>query len=365
MSLRRDRPPNQKRNDWLCLRHSGNETSQGGEDGILREIFRVLEEAGKLPEQARDRWAVEFGAWDGQHLSNVWALIKGCGWSGVLLEADETRVREMRANYADELDRVSCVCATVGLDGEALLDALLAGTPAPDRLQLMVIDIDGADYHVWKSLQRFSADVVVIEFNPTVPNHVSFVQPPSVDVHQGSSLLAMVELGAALGYELVSATAFNAFFVRRELYPLFGIEDNSLNLMYSPAMPTEIFQLYDGTIRVCGTKKLLWLGRRFSDADFQIVDAGRRQFPFAPGTGAEPRSRQGKQSRRRKAGAAKAHQSGLHEWKAKLKARAEAAEAALRGEYWRGLRAGVVAATAVAAVILCLVSQRPTRGRPA
>jgi hypothetical protein len=52
-----------------------------------------------------------------------------------------------------------------------------------------------------------------------------------MSVYQGSSLLAMVELGKAKGYELVCVTTFNALFVRADYFPLFHIPDNALPLM--------------------------------------------------------------------------------------------------------------------------------------
>lgn len=79
-----------------------------------------------------------------------------------------------------------------------------------------------------------------------------------MSVYQGSSLLAMVDLGKQKGYELVCVTAFNAIFVRREGYPLFKIPDNSLHAMRDFYMESLIFQLYDGTLVLTGCKKLLW-----------------------------------------------------------------------------------------------------------
>ena len=46
----------------------GDEFSQFGEDGIVREILTRLSEAG---DQELDQWCVEFGAWDGIRGSNT------------------------------------------------------------------------------------------------------------------------------------------------------------------------------------------------------------------------------------------------------------------------------------------------------
>ena len=44
--------------------------SQFGEDGILSELIS------RLPQEALNHTAVEFGAWDGIHLSNIANLVK-------------------------------------------------------------------------------------------------------------------------------------------------------------------------------------------------------------------------------------------------------------------------------------------------
>ena len=108
-------------------------------------------------------------------------------------------------------------------------------------------------------LEHFSPRLVVIEFNPTIPNDVFFVQARDQSFNHGSSLLALIELARQKGYELVVTTDVNAFFVRSDLFHLFGIEDNSIGAIHNPgAYESRIFQLYDGTL-VLGRKKKSFL----------------------------------------------------------------------------------------------------------
>ena len=65
------------------LRFGRKVHSQGAEDGVTEEIFRVI--------GTRSKWCVEFGAWDGVFLSNTCNLIRNHGWSAVLIEGDKTR----------------------------------------------------------------------------------------------------------------------------------------------------------------------------------------------------------------------------------------------------------------------------------
>ena len=55
--------------------------SQCGEDGVLGRIFDVI--------GSRSRYFVEFGAWDGQHLSNTANLRLNHGWQGLLMEGSD------------------------------------------------------------------------------------------------------------------------------------------------------------------------------------------------------------------------------------------------------------------------------------
>ena len=66
-----------------------NNFSQNGEDGIIEELNKRL----RIKEQKRSNWCVEFGAWDGKHLSNTFNLIKK-SWQGVYIEGDLCRYRD-------------------------------------------------------------------------------------------------------------------------------------------------------------------------------------------------------------------------------------------------------------------------------
>ncbi|OQS04432.1 hypothetical protein THRCLA_03331 [Thraustotheca clavata] len=276
---RRYPPAKCKVNDWL-IRDSFNVTSQGGEDGVLERIFKILNEY-EGRESSEGRWCVEFGAWDGKHLSNTWKLLHQEKWHGVLIEATKERFDEMQSMYAS-FPRVTCLNQFVTFDSDDSLEAILKRTNVPIDLDLISIDIDGADYHIWDSLKQYAPKVVVIEFNPTIPNNVVYIQDKDMSIYQGSSLAALIELGKAKGYELVSTTTFNGIFVLKELYPLFHIEDNSIDKMHDVTMPTEFFQLYDGTLKITGVKKLLWKKQPIHEKDIQIFSAAQRRFPLMP-----------------------------------------------------------------------------------
>jgi hypothetical protein len=172
----------------------------------------------------------------------------------------------------------------VGFTEEDGLDAILAETPIPREFDVLSIDIDGNDYHVWNAIERYRPNVVVIEYNPTIPSAVNFVQKADMRVNHGSSILALVRLAGHKGYELVSATQHNCFFVGREYFDRFGIGDNSVDAIRpDDSLVTYIFNGYDGTVLLSGHGKLAWHDVPYRASRLQQIPRPFRRFPDSAG----------------------------------------------------------------------------------
>lgn len=245
-------------------------TSQGGEDGVIERLFTVIPPI--------HRFCVEFGAWDGKLYSNTWSLLNMRDWSGVLIEGVEQRFRALEATYSGASGRVRLNNCYVTLDGPTRLDRLLAEAGAPVDFDLLSIDIDGNDWHVWQSLNDFHPRVVIVEFNPTIENDILFVQDPDPLIHQGCSLLALVELGKQKGYELCATTEVNAFFIERSLFSRLGIADNDIDALHQPRWPAKIFHGYDGTFFAVGATRLIWHDTALTQEDYQVLPTHMRFF---------------------------------------------------------------------------------------
>jgi hypothetical protein len=262
----------------LLEEHRSDVYSQFGEDGMIRKALEVL--------PAGPRWCVELGAWDGHHLSNTRRLMAEDAWSGVFIEGDAGRAEELRATYRGN-ERAHCINAFASFQGSAALDDLLASTPIPTDFDLLSLDVDGNDFHLWRSLERYRPRLLVVEFNATIPNDIEWVQAADPDVHHGSSLAAFVRLGKAKGYELIATSDFNAFFVDGAYFELFGIDDNSIDAIHTNrAFQTRVFQLYDGTLCWDGCTKLLWQNIDMRPERLQLIPKPLRYFP-----GTEPSAR--------------------------------------------------------------------------
>lgn len=246
-----------------------NVTSQCGEDGVLEDAFAALEiERGTC---------VEVGAWDGKVHSNTYNLIANRGWSGVLIESDRVRFEALQETYRDRPD-VTKLNRTVGFTSPDLMDEILAETPLPRNFDLLSLDIDGNDYHVFAAMKMFRPKVVLIEFNPSFPNDFRFVQAADARCSQGSSLLAITELAEEKGYELAGTTLCNGLYVRRELLPV--STRDSLDVLHPDArLQTYVVQLYDGTLLLAGYGDLIWKG---GPIDPSCVLTRRDEMVFQP-----------------------------------------------------------------------------------
>ena len=236
---------------WLWERNA-NINSQCGEDGVIAAILDLL--------PAHNRWCVEFGASDGRSGSTSRALIENHGYSAVLIEGDLTSFLQLQALYSGN-ERVFAFNEYIGLKPSNSIETILVRTAIPVDFDFISIDIDGCDYHVWKSMGAYRPRIVCIEFNPSIATGVRFVQAADFGVNQGSSLSSFVDLGKEMGYELVCVTEVNAIFVEKSIFPLCRIIDNrpeTLRLHHDSI--TWLFTGYDGKVFLSGNKTLPWHG---------------------------------------------------------------------------------------------------------
>jgi hypothetical protein len=214
------------------LDHLRNEHSQWGEDGILDKLFGLM--------GVESGYFVEFGAWDGIHFSNTYALYRK-GWSGCYIEGNSTRFLELQKNVT--ADRVTNVNVFVTIDGENSFDSIMARVKAPPYIEVLSIDIDSDDLAIWRSISTYVPKVVIIEYNPTIPFDTEFENVRGKN--WGNSALSLVKLGSEKGYDLVCATNTNLIFLKRNLNRETGMPVFDLN---SCGYKKRFFWGYDGAL---------------------------------------------------------------------------------------------------------------------
>jgi hypothetical protein len=199
----------------------------------------------------------------------------------MLIEGNTARFADLKRNYAGN-DRVLAANCFVGFTPTDGLDSILAGTPVPEDFDFLTVDIDGNDFHVWNAIVKYKPKVVMIEFNPTIPPEVHFVQPADPAINQGGSLAAMVDLARRKNYELIGVMGVNAFFVRKELFPVYGIADNRIETLWTKRdCVTYLFSGYNGQIFLAGCRKLPWANEiPIHPEKLQVLPKWLRNYPF-------------------------------------------------------------------------------------
>ncbi len=207
-----------------CLQqYRSNVYSQNGEDGVIREVLRRLE--------IDTGWFCEFGAWDGRYGSNTYALLRR-GWRGVMIEGEPTRFLALQRTAGRYPKQLIAIQEYVSPNpGPCSLDDMLAATHIPNDFEILSIDVDGCDYHIFESLTAFNPLVIIIEIDSSIPPGVEKVHSDSSPM---TSFTSMLRLGQRKGYELVCHTG-NMVFVRSDRV-------NRLNLPLTEAeQPERLF----------------------------------------------------------------------------------------------------------------------------
>jgi hypothetical protein len=191
--------------------------SQNGEDGVVIEILNRI--------GVVDHYFVEFGIQDGTQ-GNCVVLADVMGWSGLFIEADDADHARVSAKYAGTDVRVLHDLVTAERFTQILTEA---GVPA--EFDVLSIDIDGNDVHVWDALEGFRPRLVVIEYNSGIaaPGPVAQRYEPrrawDGGTGWGSTLAGFDRVADRHGYRLAHTdlTGTNAFYVRTDLWDRLGV----------------------------------------------------------------------------------------------------------------------------------------------
>jgi len=184
--------------------------SQFGEDGVLQYLIRTLNLSNKQ--------CCEFGM-SGITFSNTFNLVENYDWLGVFIEKNENELKKIKKGI--------CINKVVEVSGINSLDNILSETPIECIFDILSIDVDGIDYHIWDSVKKYFPNIVVIEVNPFIPFNEEYINDGT---RFSSSFKSLIKLGKSKGYSLVCMTG-NLIFVRDEI--LLGTElENYIN--YNP-----------------------------------------------------------------------------------------------------------------------------------
>jgi hypothetical protein len=217
------------------LDYKRNVFSQNGEDGIIEELFRRI--------GVEAHTCCEFGAWDGQHLSNCRKLILE-GWRALMIEADPERTKALVQTYRDN-PAVACVNELVDADQHSL-GAIVKRTGFPAVMDFLSVDIDGLDYEIFRGLD-LRPRVICIEVNAAHrPDSAEELPRPVAASGVGQPMGVFLRIAREKGYDLAGYSG-NAFLVRRDVVEKSGLKTVS---------PTDA---YDSFLRHLTSAEKEWL----------------------------------------------------------------------------------------------------------
>jgi hypothetical protein len=194
--------------DWV-LDEAFNVYSQYGEDGIIAGLAKRCGLTNKV--------FVDVGASDGIQFSNTRALAEH-GMTGLWIEADSAACARAREFLPPGVQVVERMVRPYGVD---CLDAILPGLRIPSEFDVLSLDIDGYEWHVWNCMIRFWPRIVLCEYDPGKDGkYTVFPQGDGREEYYEvqPSYQAISDLAVSKGYTPVCRTHTNMISLRRDIW---------------------------------------------------------------------------------------------------------------------------------------------------
>jgi len=193
---------------------SNKHGSQYGETGIIVYLLEYLD--------IKPKYCVEFGAGmvhtvQKKGTANIRYLYDKYRSKCLYFEIVEQKIRQSEAKYRKQIKIETITASNV--------NDIFLKYEVPEDLDVLVIDVDGQDYWIWKSL-NYNPKILLIEFNPTLSIEEDKVMHYDEShykwrntncLYYGASIGALKKLGIEKGYSLVYKTERNLVFVKKEL----------------------------------------------------------------------------------------------------------------------------------------------------
>lgn len=212
-------------NNTSCLQYKKNINSQNGEDGIIEYIFNKI--------GIKNGNFIEFGAWDGKHLSNCLKLFQE-GWTGIYIEADHNKFQVLTKSFG-KCERITLVNKLVSYKDDDNLDTIIDDCGHKNKIfDFVSIDVDGLDYEIFSAMKRYLPKVICIEVNAGHSPEYEDKIPEFISKNNiGQSLPVVCKEADNKGYFPLCYTG-NLFLIKNEYKKLFmyDIDDKSITDLY-------------------------------------------------------------------------------------------------------------------------------------
>jgi len=135
------------------------------------------------------------------------------GWTAILIESDKLTFDRLVENCKG-YPNARPVFGKLGVD--CTLDDILKLHDAPKDIDLMVVDIDGQDYHVINAMMKYEPRVLIAEYNPNADSeYIPVIGGGDVEGLNQAGRTAMIRLGSSKGYQSCIENPVNLILIHK------------------------------------------------------------------------------------------------------------------------------------------------------
>jgi hypothetical protein len=205
-------------------KYQNNIYSQYGEDGIINYITSKI----KI-----NKSSLEVGAGDGIKFSNTRRLLE-LKYKCIYIESDNFKFKLLKKNLNKE-KKARLLNLKVSFKGKNSLDNIFKLHKISPIIGILSIDIDSYDYYILKYLKYVKPQLIIIEYNNSLPNDIEYHDSQS-QLFLRHNLKSLEVLAKKKGYVLIASTVTNAFLLKKNLF----------NKKYLSILPAEVAFDYEG-----------------------------------------------------------------------------------------------------------------------
>ena len=246
-------------------------TSQNGEEGVVQHLLEKI--YGKKLSEITGLELCDIGSGDGFFLSQVYYFVKKFKFKSLLIDGDEGHIKQSKNFF---LNNHFVHHENLFIDKINTIEYFLDKYKLKKDFDLLSIDVDGQDYHLFKRIKKYKPKIVIIETNMTMNKDSIIIEKEQKNsdhyVGIGSSPRAIYELAKEKGYKLCLQAFNNLILIDEKYFDLLDFEKNynDEDELHS-AFNLETFQDHQGNVHIFSTGP--WSVKRIiNHQDFSYTD---------------------------------------------------------------------------------------------